>query len=83
MATRWGAKRVLGWGVVLWSIFTVATPYAAATWLPVLFCTRAIMGSGEGVTFPSVQNMVKGWVPPQSRASALSAIYSGKMCARC
>ena len=45
--------------------------------MPVLLTNRALMGAGEGVTFPSVQNLVKGWVPPDARTRALSFVYSG------
>lgn len=31
----------------------------------------------QGVTFPSVQNLVKGWVPPNYRSRCLTLIYSG------
>lgn len=77
LASSLSAKQVLGWGVVLWSIFTITTPPAAAASLPVLLGNRAIMGSGEGVTFPCIQNIVKGWVPADTRTRALTLIYSG------
>jgi hypothetical protein len=42
--------------VVVWSVFTLLTPAAAgANWLPVLLVTRAAMGVGEGVCFPTMQ----------------------------
>jgi MFS family permease len=63
--------------VVLWSVFTITTPPAAAASLPALLGNRAVMGAGEGVTFPCVQNIVKGWVPADTRTRALTLIYSG------
>lgn len=77
LASSLSAKQVLGWGVVLWSLFTITTPPAAATSLPVLLVNRAVMGAGEGVTFPCVQSIVKGWVPADTRTRALTLIYSG------
>jgi MFS family permease len=77
LASSLSAKQVLGWGVVLWSLFTITTPAAAGTSLTVLLANRAVMGAGEGVTFPCVQNIVKGWVPPDTRTRALTLIYSG------
>ncbi|MEW5299522.1 MAG: hypothetical protein WDW36_002531 [Sanguina aurantia] len=69
---------ILSAGVVVWSIFTAATPIAAATRsLPVLLLTRGIMGLGEGVAFPTMQALVKGWVPSDRRSRSLSLIYSG------
>lgn len=35
------------------------------------------MGVGEGVTYPSIQNLVRRWVPESSRSRALAFIYSG------
>eukprot|EP00879_Flechtneria_rotunda_P024891 GHRR01026415.1.p1 GENE.GHRR01026415.1~~GHRR01026415.1.p1 ORF type:complete len:211 (+),score=73.98 GHRR01026415.1:28-633(+) len=55
----------------------MTTPAAARLSLPVLLGNRAVMGAGEGVTFPSVQSIVKGWVPADTRTRALTLIYSG------
>jgi ACS family sodium-dependent inorganic phosphate cotransporter len=77
LASSLSAKKVLGTGVVVWSLFTMTTPLAAGAAMPVLLTNRAFMGAGEGVTFPSVQNLVKGWVPPDARSRALTLIYSG------
>ena len=55
-AAAYGPKRVLGAGVILWSLFTLGTPAAASTadvWL--LLLVRAFMGLGEGVAFPCLQ----------------------------
>lgn len=76
LASSVGTKHVLGWGVVLWSIFTITTPAAAGSTLPVLLGNRAMMGAGEGVTYPCVQNVVKFWCPADVRTRALVLIYS-------
>jgi sugar phosphate permease len=34
------------------------------------------MGAGEGVTFPSVQSLVRGWVPADGRSRALTLTYA-------
>lgn len=77
LASSLSAKQVLGWGVLVWSFFTITTPAAAAVSMPLLLANRAVMGAGEGVTFPCVQNIVKGWVPADTRTRALTLIYSG------
>ncbi|EFN59932.1 hypothetical protein CHLNCDRAFT_18155 [Chlorella variabilis] len=77
LATRYSAKGVLAIGVVLWSLFTIATPSAAAGNLGELMLARAVMGVGEGVTYPSIQNLARKWVPEQKRSRALAFIYSG------
>lgn len=42
-----GGKKVLGFGVIWWSIATVLTPIAAKVGLPFLLLVRAFMGIGE------------------------------------
>lgn len=39
-----------------------------------------MMGVGEGVTYPSIQNLVRQRVPEQKRSRALAFIYSGAPC---
>lgn len=63
LAATVGSKRTLGVGVVVWSLFTMLTPAAAATRnMPTLLATRFFMGCGEGNAYPAVQAVVKGWV---------------------
>lgn len=42
-----GGKQVLGFGVIWWSLATMATPIAAKIGLPALLFVRACMGVGE------------------------------------
>src|SRR5476651_246731 len=44
LATRYGGKKVLGWSVLSWSVFTLLTPLAAIASLPLLLVTRVGMG---------------------------------------
>jgi ACS family sodium-dependent inorganic phosphate cotransporter len=78
LTAGFSAKDVLNGGVVIWSLFTLLTPLAAAAeWLPILMLTRALMGLGEGVAFPCFQNLMKSWIPAENRSRSLSLIYSG------
>jgi ACS family sodium-dependent inorganic phosphate cotransporter len=78
LATKYCPRVVLASGVVMWSLFTLETPTAAASdSLTNLFLVRAIMGVGEGVAYPSIQNIVRGRVPDYLRSRSLSLIYSG------
>ncbi len=54
LAATLSPKAVLSAGVVVWSIFTVATPPAAFN-LPLLLLVRACMGLGEGVSGTGVR----------------------------
>lgn len=78
LATRFCPKVVLAAGVVLWSCFTIETPFAASSdSLSTLLLVRGIMGIGEGVAYPSIQNIVRQAVPDSMRSRSLSFIYSG------
>ncbi len=77
LADRYGGKRVLGAGVLLWSLFTVLTPPAATAGFAVLFLARVAMGMGEGVTFPSVYSLFARWVPQQEVTRAIGLNSSG------
>ena len=71
-------KAMLNWGVVVWSLFTLLTPLAAALkWLAPLLLVRALMGLGEGVAFPTIQAIIKAWAPQDRRSRALSLVFSG------
>ncbi|KAI8110115.1 hypothetical protein M9435_001794 [Picochlorum sp. BPE23] len=78
LATRFCPKAVLAAGVILWSFFTIETPFAASSdSLSTLLLVRGIMGIGEGVAYPSIQNIVRHSVPDSMRSRSLSFIYSG------
>ena len=80
LATRFAPQYVLAAGVLLWSLFTLDTPLAAQAStdsLTSLLVVRAMMGVGEGVAYPSIQNIVRKSVPDQVRTRSLSFIYSG------
>ncbi|CAM6126738.1 unnamed protein product [Calypogeia fissa] len=72
-----GGKQVLGFGVIWWSLATVATPIAAKIGLPALFFVRACMGVGEGVAMPAMNNLLSRWIPVEERSRSLAFVYSG------
>lgn len=76
-ADKIGGKRVLGFGVVWWSVATILTPIAAKISLPFLLIMRAFMGIGEGVAMPAMNNILSKWIPVSERSRALSLVYSG------
>jgi len=77
LADKIGGKKVLGFGVIWWSLATCATPFAAKLGLPYLFAARACMGVGEGVAMPAMNSMISRWVPKQERSRSLALVYSG------
>jgi ACS family sodium-dependent inorganic phosphate cotransporter len=77
LADRFGGKAVLGGGVVLWSLFTIFTPPAAAAGLTILIVVRILMGMGEAVTFPSIYSIYGRWIPLGERGRAVALVNSG------
>ena len=77
LATRFGGARVLGLSGLLWSLFTLLTPLAAALPLGVLLATRIGMGVGESAMFPSSYELFGRWVPAAERARAVARLLSG------
>ena len=71
LSDRFGGKIVLGWGVLLWSLFTILTPLAASAGIAVLIITRILMGMGEAVTYPSIYSLFVRWLPTAERDRAM------------
>ena len=77
LSDKFGGKLVLGYGVVMWSIFTILTPLAAHNGFFALFIMRVLMGIGEGVTFPAWQSLYARWIPFKERTRAIAFTNSG------
>jgi Na+/melibiose symporter-like transporter len=70
-------KRILSYGVLLWSLAQIATPFAAYTNIQVLLASRFFMGLAEAVAIPTVQTFVARWVPENQRSIGLGLVLSG------
>ena len=77
LADRFGGKIVLAGGVLLWSLFTILTPPAAALGFAALLVVRIGMGLGEGVNFPAVYTLHARWIPVDERARSMALNNSG------
>jgi len=77
LADRFGGKAVLAGGVLLWSLFTLLTPPAAALGFSMLLIARVGMGLGEGVNFPAIYTLHARWIPIDERARAMALNNSG------
>ncbi|XP_074294013.1 putative anion transporter 4, chloroplastic [Silene latifolia] len=73
----YGGKTVMGWGVVLWSLATFLTPWAAEKSLRALLFIRAMFSVVEGVVLPSMNNMISRWFPQVERARAVGLATAG------
>jgi ACS family sodium-dependent inorganic phosphate cotransporter len=77
LADKIGGKNVLLAGIATWSVATALTPFAAAASLPALLLCRAVMGLGEGVALPCMNNITARWVPKHERSRAVAACMTG------
>ena len=76
-AAHIGGRRLLAFGVLWWSLFTILTPLAASFSLGALIAARIGMGFGEGVAFPAIYQLFGRWIPLHERARAAALNGSG------
>ncbi|XP_076141753.1 sialin [Alosa pseudoharengus] len=77
LARKYGAKWLLGFGILCTVIFTLLTPVAADLGAGYLIAVRVLEGIGEGVTFPAMHAMWASWAPPMERSRLLTISYTG------
>ncbi|XP_062319477.1 sialin [Osmerus eperlanus] len=77
LARKYGAKWLLGLGILGTVIFTLLTPVAADLGAGYLIAVRVLEGIGEGVTFPAMHAMWSSWAPPMERSRLLTISYTG------
>ena len=78
LADKIGGARVLLGGLLVWSLATMVTPLAASTkFVPLLCLCRVVMGLGEGVALPCMNNVASRWVPKFERSRAVSFCMGG------
>jgi MFS family permease len=74
-AERYGARRVLAWGVAIWSIATLLT--GLANGLIMLLLLRLLLGLGESTAFPSASKALASEVPPSQLGMANGVLSFG------
>ena len=85
LADRFGGKRVMAWGMVFFSVSSMLLPLVAITPLtkslgvvfPAVLLSRFLVGLGEGVALPSVNNMMARNIDIRQRASAIGGMFTG------
>jgi len=75
LADRIGGKRVLAFGALWWSLWTMLTPFAHGVATFTTF--RALLGLGEGVNAPAIQSIASRWFPVHERTRAVAFYLSG------
>jgi len=62
--------------VFVTSVLTLVLPFCAQ-WLWLLYLVRAIMGLGEAVTFPAMNEMFTHWIPAPERSASVTFANAG------
>ena len=73
LVDRYGAKRVAGFGLGLWSVATATTGLAAG--FGTLLVTRLAMGAGEASSNPAGARVIREWMPAGERG-AMNAVFN-------
>ncbi|XP_028064563.1 probable anion transporter 3, chloroplastic isoform X1 [Camellia sinensis] len=77
LVDKYGGKRVIAWGVALWSVATLLTPWVANHSTTSLLAARAFFGLAEGVALPSMNTLLSRWFPSHERATAVGISMGG------
>ncbi|MBB5687755.1 MFS transporter [Sphingobium boeckii] len=80
IADRFGPYRVIAFGIIWWSLFTVATALVPSGFpfsLTALIAVRFLLGIGEAVIFPASNRLVANWIPAGERGLANGIIFAG------
>jgi ACS family glucarate transporter-like MFS transporter len=80
LSSRFGPRRVLTVGVLLWGLTTALTAMLPATIehaVLVFIGMRFVLGIGESVIYPSANQFVARWVPQQERGVINGLIFAG------
>jgi ACS family glucarate transporter-like MFS transporter len=74
LVDRFGAKKVAGFGMAVWSTATLCTGFAGS--FATMLSTRLVMGGGEASTNPAGAQVIREWIPTGERG-ALNACFNG------
>jgi ACS family glucarate transporter-like MFS transporter len=80
LARKLGPRRLLGLGVLWWSVFTAITALVPANIrdaLLVLVLVRFALGVGEATMYPATSQFVERWFPIAERGKANGLIFGG------
>ena len=75
MADRMNRKRIIGWGIMIWSIMTVFCGLAGSYSL--FFLARVGVGIGEAALSPAAYSIISDYFPKKKLATALSVYNMG------
>ncbi|KAL5850575.1 hypothetical protein ACOSQ4_008588 [Xanthoceras sorbifolium] len=76
LAKRFGGRKVLEIGVLIWSLATALVPLLAG-FMPGLVLSRILVGIGEGVSPSAATDLIARLIPLEERSRAVSFVFSG------
>ncbi len=80
LAVRYGPRRVLTIGVLIWGLATALTavlPTGVPNALLFLILVRCALGIGETVIYPAANQFVARWIPQDERGIVNGLIFAG------
>ncbi|MBS1801352.1 MAG: MFS transporter [Acidobacteria bacterium] len=84
LGDRFGPKKVITVAILWWSLFTIATAFAAdfpwVSWLGMAWSfalVRFALGVGEAAAFPNSNRLIADWINPERRGTANSIFLVG------
>uniref|UniRef100_A0AC35G5B8 Major facilitator superfamily (MFS) profile domain-containing protein n=1 Tax=Panagrolaimus sp. PS1159 TaxID=55785 RepID=A0AC35G5B8_9BILA len=77
LASKFGARLVIGFAVLGGAILTLITPIAANTHVGAFIAVRALLGFFQASTFPAMHTMWSVWAPPLERSLLTGVSYAG------
>lgn len=80
LAGRYGPRKTLTFGLLWWGVFSAATTAISPVLgnvLMQLIVVRFVLGMGEAIMYPSANQFIAYWIPPQERAKANGWVFAG------
>src|SRR5215475_11130773 len=80
MAARFGPRRVLSLGVLMWGVVTALTallPTGISHAVAALIAIRFTLGVSESVIYPAANQLVARWIPQRERGFVNGLIFAG------
>jgi MFS family permease len=75
LSDRFGARAVMGGGMIIWALGSVAT--GLATGFGTLIGARLLLGIGESSSYPAANRILREWAPRRERAVMITTFHAG------
>ncbi|XP_061350703.1 probable anion transporter 6, chloroplastic isoform X2 [Gastrolobium bilobum] len=76
LAKTFGGRKVLEFGVLIWSLATALVPFLAG-YMPSLLLSRILVGIGEGVSPSAATDLIARSIPLEERSRAVAFVFGG------